>query len=144
MSLVDDLIRDEEDRAKAYDDATGKELKPGDTLRGNLTIAIGRNLTANGLSTAERRFLLTNDITRVEAELDHELPWWRDMSEPRQRALANMAFGLGLPRLLGFKQMLAALQAGDYPEAAAAALQSHWSTQVGERALRISELIRNG
>jgi lysozyme len=42
------LIKHEDLRLFAYDDATGKPLKPGDTLKGHVSIGIGRNLEGYG------------------------------------------------------------------------------------------------
>lgn len=132
-ALKKELIRDE-----------GQKLTPYHCSAGKLSIGVGRNLDDVGISADEAAYLLGNDISRVLAELDKTLPWWRDLSEARQRALANMAFNLGLSRLLGFKKMLAALQAGHYDEAARQALDSKWSAQVGQRAVLIAELFKKG
>ena len=134
MSLVDDLVRDE-----------GLELKPYTDTVGKLTIGIGRNLTDRGISEEEARYLLRNDIKIVQYELRQAKgPWLYDLPDDVRRALLNMAFNMGVPRLMNFKKMWAALEVGDYEEAAAQALDSVWANQVGARAIRIAELIRNG
>ena len=66
------------------------------------------------------------------------------MGEARQRALLNMCFNLGWPRLSGFKEMLLCLQAGSYARAAEEAKDSKWARQVGDRALRIAKLFEEG
>lgn len=131
--LKADLIRDEGLRLKPYKDTVGKT-----------TIGCGRNLNDLGISEAEAEFMLENDIVRVMGELDKAFPWWTGLSEQRQVALCNMAFNLGISRLQGFRNMLAALQAGDYEKAAHEAFQSHWSGQVGARADRICKMILEG
>lgn len=132
-TLKSDLIRDE-----------GLHLKPYLCTANKLTIGVGRNLDDVGISEEEAQILLDHDIAACVADLDRSLPWWHDLSEARQRALLNMRFNLGLSRLLGFKQMLAALERGDYETAAAQALDSQWAKQVGDRAQRIAALIRQG
>lgn len=131
--LEEDLIRDEGLRLKPYRDTVGK-----------LTIGVGRNLDDRGISEDEARQILRNDIALCEAELDIHIPWWTHLTGDRQRALLNMCFNLGWPRLSGFKEMLIYLQAGSYARAASEALDSKWARQVGDRALRISKLIREG
>lgn len=131
--LADELTRDE-----------GLKLKPYRCTADKLTIGIGRNLDDAGITPAEARMLLENDIARAEAGLDNAAPWWRQMSDTRQRALVNMAFNLGMSRLLGFRNMLEALRGGDYDRAAHEALNSKWAEQVGERAHRIAKMIREG
>lgn len=133
MTIEEDLIRDE-----------GMRLKPYLCPAGKMTIGIGRNLDDVGLSHDEALYLLRNDIARCRAELDRAFPWWRGMSDARQRALLNMAVNLGLPRLQGFRNMLSALERGDYEKAAAEALDSRWARQVGQRAQRVARLIREG
>lgn len=130
--LLADLERDE-----------GKRNKPYLDTEGHLTIGIGRNLDALGVSDDEIELMLMNDLKWVVHALDSNLPWWRDMPEPHQRALANMCFNLGYPRLSGFKKMLAALQAGNGEDAATEALDSRWANQVGARAERIAALYRS-
>jgi lysozyme len=131
--LMDELMRDE-----------GVKLKPYICSAGALTIGIGRNLDANGISIAEAEVLANNDIDRCMAELDKALPWWRSLNDTRQRALVNMCFNLGISRLLQFKRTLNALEDGRWDDAADAALESRWATQVGQRATRIARMLRSG
>lgn len=123
-------------------DHEGLRLKPYRDTVGKLTIGVGRNLDDVGITESEARTLLENDISTVCRELDRALPWWRDLSEPRQRALADMAFNLGTPRLLGFKRMIAALERKDYEEAANEMLLSQWADQVKSRAVRLAAAMR--
>ena len=131
--LKAELIRDEGLRSKPYRCTAGK-----------LTIGVGRNLDDVGLIAEEAKYLLKTDIDRAMDDLDRNVPWWRSMTDARRRALVNMCFNLGWPRLEGFKNMLAHLQAGDFARAAAEALDSRWARQVGERSERIAALIREG
>lgn len=120
------------------------KLKPYQCTAGALTIGVGRNLDANGISEAEALFLLDNDIARCERELDRALPWWRQMTEARQRAILDMCFNLGISRLLAFKKTLGHMQAGRYAEAADEMLDSAWARQVGKRATVLSSMVRTG
>lgn len=125
------IKRDEGLRLKPYLDSVGK-----------LSIAWGRNLDDVGLSEVESEILLDNDMAVAVSELDRALPWWRHLPGPVQCGLINMSLNLGMPRLLGFRLMLAALKAGDFEAAAAEALNSKWRRQVGSRAERIANLYR--
>lgn len=131
--LIAELERDEGMRLKPYRDSLGIE-----------TIGIGRNLRDVGLSKEEAYHLCNNDLDRVFAGLDELLPWWRSLNEVRQRAVANLAFNMGVVRLFGFRKTLALLEAGDYESASVEVLASKWAQQVGERAGRISRMIRDG
>lgn len=132
-AMITDLRRDEGERLKPYRDTVGK-----------LTIGVGRNLDDVGLSSEESAYLLANDINKVLRQLDEKLPWWRGLCFNRQRVLINMAFNLGIAGLLGFKNTLAAVQAGQYDKAAEGMLSSKWASQVGKRAVRLADLMRNG
>lgn len=130
--LEKELARDEGLRLKPYLDTVGK-----------LTIGYGRNLDDNGISEGEALFMLRNDIATSRRELS-AYTWFRQLDESRQGAIINMHFNLGLPRLLTFRKMIAALDRGDYERAADEALDSRWASQVGERAVRIANILRKG
>ena len=126
-----ELIRDEGLKLKPYRDTVAK-----------LTIGVGRNLDDVGISEAEAAFLLESDIARTSKALDAALPWWTTLSEERQRVLLNMAFNMGIQGLLGFKNTLAAIQAGKFEDAANGMLASKWAGQVGNRAQRLAQMMR--
>ena len=130
-ALIHDLKRDE-----------GVKLKPYKCTAGKLTIGVGRNLDDVGITEAEAEMLLKHDFDRVFNELTDSLGWFASAPFKVQLGLVNMCFNLGLPRFRGFKKMLAALERGDYAEAADEALESHWARQVGDRAIRIAALFR--
>jgi lysozyme len=133
--LTEDLKRDEGFVSHAYQDSEGY-----------WTIGYGRLIDERlrgGIGDDEAEYLLENDIRQSMTDLDYALTWWRALPEPSQRGLVNMCFNLGLPRLLSFKKMLAALEAGDRGKAAMECLDSKWSRQVGERLRRIAALYRN-
>lgn len=134
--MIAELNRDEGRVPYAYLDSLGFT-----------TIGVGRLIDkrkGGRLRDNEIDFLLTNDIKEVEEQLDGALPWWRGLSENRQRVMVNMCFNLGLPGLLGFTNTLAAIKRGDYAAASRGMLDSKWATQVGARALRLADMMRNG
>jgi len=126
----------------------GKKAKPYLCTAGKTTIGIGRNLDDVGLSESEIQLLFKNDIERVCSQLDATLPWWRAMSERRQRVLANMCFNMGIGDskrgLLSFRNTLASMQRGDYRAAARGMRDSAWATQVGARAERLAKMMEEG
>jgi lysozyme len=130
--LMTDLIVDEGIRTELYRCTAGKQ-----------TIGVGRNIQDRGISKGEAMFLLANDIDSVCDELDARLYWWRDLPQDVQLALANMAFNMGVPKLLKFERMLEDLENKRFGSAAEEALDSRWAEQVGDRADRIAKLIRS-
>lgn len=134
--LISELIRDEGEILHAYADSLGY-----------LTIGVGRLIDkrrGGGITKEESRYLLSNDIKAKEDELDKRLPWWRDLSPVRQRVLLNMAFNLGVTGLLGFKNTLSHIQHGRYDLATKGMLASKWSKQVGARASRLAQMMKEG
>lgn len=117
----------------------GLKLKPYKCTAGKLTIGVGRNIEDIGITEGEARALLDNDILRVAQELDNGLPWWRDLSDVRQRVLLDMAFNLGTPTLMKFKNTLGLIEAGDFVGASEEMLRSRWAEQVGQRAITLSK-----
>lgn len=126
------LERDEGRKAKLYYDSLNIP-----------TIGIGRNLK-RGLSEDEIDYLFTNDYNDHLRELLEALPWAGTLDEARLGALLNMAFNLGIPKLLLFDGMLGALKKGDWEKAAYHAKNSLWYSQVGARALRICKQFETG
>lgn len=132
-TLKAQLITDEGMRLRPYKDSVGK-----------LTIGVGRNLDDVGISRAEADILLNNDIQVATHDLDRTLSWWRGMSDVRQNVIINMCFNMGIAKLMEFRKALAAMQAGNYGEAAAEMKNSEWYEEVGGRAIRLCSLMENG
>jgi lysozyme len=119
-------------------------LKPYRCSAGKLTIGIGRNLDDVGITAEEAYFLLGNDISRVIAELDRNLPIFSSLDEIRKRVLIDMGFNLGISRLMKFRRMLAALEQSDFQKAAVEMMDSKWASQVGSRAERLKHMMNTG
>jgi lysozyme len=123
----------------------GLRLKPYRCTAGKLTIGIGRNLDDCGISQTEAYVLLENDIRNCEKQLLDEIPEiYINLDEVRKSVLLNMCFNLGISGLLGFKNTLAFVKAGDWERAANGMLASKWAKQVGRRAIELSEMMRKG
>jgi lysozyme len=132
-NIAEQLTRDEGCQLTVYTCPTG-----------HLTIGVGRNLEATGVSEAEAGMLLANDIARVTGEITEALPWTQRLDEARFGVLQNMAFNLGTAGLMDFTHMLAAFKAGDWETAADELLDSTYADQVGDRADRLAEQTRSG
>lgn len=138
-----ELVRDEGEKLHAYQDSLGY-----------WTIGVGRLIDARrggGISREESRYLLNNDIDRVERQLREQAPWVSRLNQARQHVLHNMAFQLGVgveggtSGLLGFRRTIAAIRAGRYDDAAVYMLQSKWGREDSPaRALRMAEMMRTG
>ena len=137
--LIEELRRDEGVRYSPYLDSVGVK-----------TVGVGHNLEACPLKLTypindeQVDLILSADLVSVFHDLDGNIGWWRTLSYPRKRVLANMCFNLGITRLLGFRRMLLAVERGHYDQAAREMLQSKWATQVFGRAVRLAEMMAKG
>ena len=118
---------------------------------GALTIGYGHNLDANPvpginglLSEDQAERLLAADVLEVQERLAVHLPWIAALDMPRYAVLVNMAFNLGVGGLLGFKNTLAYIRAGDFRNAAKSMRKSRWAGQVGNRAAELAVQMETG
>lgn len=112
--------------------------------KGIETIGIGHNLRDRAISNRAIDVIFEDDLADHTAELFAVLPWAKDQDEVRQAALIDLAFNLGLPKLLLFKNTLAAWRIGAYENAALGLRHSEWFLQVGRRATRIVKMVETG
>ena len=110
---------------------------------GKSTVGYGRNLDDVGISREEGEHLLLNDINRVVEDLQG-FPWFKGLSQSRQAALVDMRYCLGGTGFRKFYKMIAALEAGDYLEAAEQILDSKFAGDVGQRAIDLHDLMVAG
>ena len=136
--LMKELIMDEGFKYEIYNDHLGYP-----------TLGVGHLITAKdeehgqkvGTPVSEQRIreCLDQDIATVCEELDTNEPWWRGLSDNRQRVIVNMCFNLGYPNFSRFKRFLAAVQTSQWETAAEEMMDSKWATQVGDRAKRLRD-----
>ncbi len=119
------------------------KLKPYRCSAGKLTIGVGRNLEDKGISEEEALFLLRNDIDKAVTDLEKH-SWYIKLDPIRQKVLIDMAVNLGTNGLLQFERMIAALEKGDYENAAKEMQDSKWYRQVKSRGVRLVEMMRTG
>lgn len=113
---------------------------------GKLTVGYGRNVENKGISEEEAEYLLVNDVWECIFDLYEVFTQIRfnGFSKYRQAALVDMRYNLGPDGFRGFKKMLAAIESGDWDEAARQAVRSEWAKQVGYRAVTIERILREG
>jgi lysozyme len=139
--LVEELRFDEGVRYVPYLDTKGIP-----------TVGVGHNLQAiplpegwsYPLTDSQVDGLLDGDLQNVFHDLDRDLSWWADLNDVRQRVICNMCFNLGMSKLSGFKNTLAAMRQGRWDDAAQGMLNSAWASQVGARAQRLAKMMETG
>ena len=139
--LIGELRRDEGVRYVPYNDTMGIP-----------TVGVGHNLKTSPLPDVwsypltddQVNSLLSQDLQAVYKGLTDNLPWWLFLDAVRQRVLANMCFNLGIGKLLTFQNTLRFAKNGQFTQAAQGMLESVWAKQVGDRAIRLSGMMRTG
>jgi Phage-related lysozyme (muraminidase) len=109
-----------------------------------LTIGYGFNLEDCGIPEVVAAFWLEYEVKEVERELAKNFPTYRVLDKVRQDVLLNMAYNLGVPKLMEFRNMLSAICENDYATAAKHMLDSKWAKQVGMRAQRLARAMETG
>ena len=100
-----------------------------------LTIGIGRNLEANGISEEEAMYLLDNDLDRVVKNLDKVWHAWKVMPERARLVCIDMVFNLGITGFMKFKNTRKLMELGLWVEASEEILRSRYSQQLPSRSL---------
>lgn len=110
------------------------------------TIGVGRNISESGLglSSDEIDYLLSNDIKRCQQEMEFNFDWFKELDDVRRDAMINLCFNIGVTSLKKFSKAIAAMNVHDYETAAMEFLDSRWASQVGTRALDVTDMIRTG
>ena len=141
--LVEELKRDEGCIFEVYEDhlgyatcGVGHLVKDSDPEHG---VPIGTKVDADTVDA----YLVQDEDIAIQ-ELERTFDWFEDLSDARQRVCVNMCFNLGLTRLLGFKKFIAAMEAGQWETAGVEMLDSKWSRQVGDRSIRLRDLLLEG
>lgn len=141
--LMDQLRQSEGLRLKAYKDTVGV-----------LTVGYGHNCESSpvggvskvgdtiSMETAEQLFL--EDVMVAVDAVQREFSWVKTLNPARQAVLYDMSFNMGIGTLKTFKNTLKYVQQGDYEQAASNMLKSKWASQVGKRAVRLSDQMRTG
>jgi lysozyme len=134
LKALERLIDEEDIKSRVYHDS-----------KGVLTFGIGHNGEEKDLRMDAILLIAQHDLEDAAGDLvvvfGRE---WELFSENRQLALLDMMFNLGLPKFAQFSLMIVAIHRRDWAVAAAEALNSEWAKQVGSRAVRIADLLRNG
>jgi lysozyme len=139
--LINDLEVDEGCKFEIYNDHLGYP-----------TFGIGHLITENDpehgqplgtpISVDRVREAFEKDVDRVRMDCLKLYPNFTSLPDDAQLIIANMMFNMGLPRLSQFKKMKAAVDAGDWDEAANQMEDSRWYRQVQNRAERLIERMR--
>lgn len=139
-ALKRQLTANEARKPYLYDDATGKRITKGSTVIGHPTWGIGFNCDEIGFAETAIDAQFDETLQALIHDITQALPWTQDLPSGPFRAIVDVAYNAGFDGLLGFHQMLAYAQQGNYP---AAALELINSRLEPHRAQRLAVLMRS-
>ena len=98
-----------------------------------------------GIAVSEQRVeeAFNKDVQIVIKDCEILYPDFNELPEEVQQIIANMMFNLGRPRLSKFKGMKKGVDEKNWNAAADEMVDSRWYRQVGKRAERLVERMRN-
>jgi lysozyme len=111
---------------------------------GKLTIGYGLNLEDRGVTEVQAEYLMIDVIRDVESNLRGNISFWNDLDKTRQEVLIDMAYNMGVAGLMQFRKTLAHIANRDYENASEEMLRSRWASQVGNRATKLSNVMKTG
>ena len=121
----------------------GLRLKPYKCTAGKLTIGVGRNIEDVGISEREAMILLGNDIEACIKDLKEMFDQFDTFHQNIQHVLIDMRFQLGMRGLLGFANMIQAVEHRDWPEMIVQMKDSAWYKQTTTRAETLIRMVKD-
>ena len=113
--------------------------------QGRLTVGYGTMIEAGGHGIPEyiAELLLLDYLATLGSRFE-ALDWFKALDTSRRRAVLEMGYQLGYEGVLGFRRMIDAIQASDWPAVYAEALDSRWARQTPARARDVAHRIAYG
>ena len=87
---------------------------------------------------------LCKELNFYHEKLDSELPFFKDLNEPRQAGLIGIASHIGLNDFMSLTSLFLALESRDYGRAAMVIMQSSWPEKIYGVIASIAETIKSG
>ncbi|MCP4539833.1 MAG: glycoside hydrolase family protein [Chloroflexi bacterium] len=125
----------------------GTRLKSYKCTSGMITVGVGHNLNAKGITICESCSdrLYKEDLAKAKNAASFSVENYAALPAARQGVLIDMAFQMGQRGLESFPHMRAAIEAGNWQRAAAELLDSTYArVDSPERAERNAEIMRTG
>ena len=108
------------------------------------TIGYGRNLDDRGITMLEAEAMLERDLLDTKLELEDKIKFFHKLDDIRQNVLIEMAYNMGVPHLLEFKNTLKFMEKSDFINASKEMLNSKWHRDFIEYDLKDGKSHNNG
>lgn len=127
------LRRHEGFRDRVYIDTVGKR-----------TVGYGWNIDDTPMYREAANIQMKLKLEEIEAALLRLYDWYPNLSQARRDVVLNMSYNLGVDGFDKFQNTIYLLANSKFLEASQEMLKSKWAKQVGNRAITLSEAIKNG
>lgn len=133
------LKRHEGYKPQMYKDVEGYSIGIGHFITAN-EISKFKNRT---LSDTEIKSLFDSDLNIAITDAKKFVPNFNTLPLQVQHVIVNMAFNLGINKLMKFKDLRQSLASKDFDKASRDMLDSKWASQVKGRAIELSDIVRS-
>lgn len=133
IDILEKIKQEEGFRAEMYDCPAGFK-----------TIGYGINLEMTPIPEPIAELWLRHILSSINLQIArHE--WFRSLNDDRRVVILDMCYQMGVSGVLKFKRMIAAIESGDYDEAANQMADSKWAKEDSpNRARRNIKVMRDG
>ena len=132
MSLLDRIKHHEGFRAKVYKCTEGYD-----------TIGYGFAIKDLELDEDISEMILMQKLDNLMTRIGKTFVWWRSADSTVKDVVVEMCYQLGVSGFSKFKKTINHLENKRYGKASAEMLDSKWARQTPNRALELSNLIKN-
>jgi GH24 family phage-related lysozyme (muramidase) len=126
------------DPVKRWSAGLGRCLETDPLSGAEWKYLLDNKLATVTLRQAGAEYLLDNALAPIKARLAHDYDFWPQLNEPRQDALTELAYQIGVSGEEAFHDMIAAIRValidGNWAPVMAAGLQSKWAAETSSRA----------
>ncbi|MDR0665880.1 MAG: glycoside hydrolase family protein [Campylobacteraceae bacterium] len=141
---IPQLKQDEGFRAEAYQDSLGYLTQGYGTKLPLSQYEASRVKNPKKWTEKEAEELLEYRLRASSRAIANKKPFMEKLSSQRQRVIFNMAYQLGVIKLLLFKKFWTALEERDFAKAADEMKDSRWYMQTPKRANRLINRMLEG
>ena len=131
--LIDRLKINEGYRAKVYKCTEGYD-----------TIGYGFAIKDLELTEEEATLLLANRVAKKHLEISKRFDWYDSMPAEVQGVIIEMCYQLGVNGFSKFKKTIKLLSNRNFAKASTEMLDSLWAKQTPNRALKLSNIVKEG
>ena len=132
MSLLDRIKHHEGYRSKVYKCTEGYD-----------TIGYGFAIKDLELDEEISEMILVRKLDSLMNRISKKFYWWRSAESDVKNVVVEMCYQLGLSGFSKFKKTIDHLENKRYGKASAEMLDSKWARQTPNRALELSNIIKN-